>query len=175
MKKHIIWSNRDIKLEDWEDCLKDWEPEITDEDEQWMLVNQWNNEYLEDERANLNIDLHAAIAGCELLFLVAIPVIVTVGALGLLISQMVIHLCFHHFLDGSAEKILQGFLDVSSSLNIVFLQQSLNNVPFSFGHGSGSENFLLFVRHKNRPPMIFYLIIEDRSSSAIYRKLFTSS
>ena len=61
MKKHIIWSNRDIKLEDWEDCLKDWEPEITDEDEQWMLVNQWNNEYLEDERANLNIDLHAGI------------------------------------------------------------------------------------------------------------------
>ena len=61
MKKHIIWSNRDLKLEDWEDCLKDWEPEITDEDEQWMLVNQWNNEYLEDERANLNVDLHAGI------------------------------------------------------------------------------------------------------------------
>ena len=61
MKKHIIWSNRDLKLEDWEDCLKDWEQEITDEDEQWMLVHQWNNEYLEDERANLNIDLHAGI------------------------------------------------------------------------------------------------------------------
>jgi len=61
MKKHIIWSNRDLKLEDWEDCLKDWEPEVTNENEQWMLVNQWNDEYLEDERANLNIDLHAGI------------------------------------------------------------------------------------------------------------------
>jgi hypothetical protein len=61
MKKYIIWSNRDLKLEDWKDCLEDWKPEITDENEQWMLVNMWNNEYLEDERANLNIDLHAGI------------------------------------------------------------------------------------------------------------------
>ena len=61
MKKYIIWSNRDLKLEDWKDCLEDWKPEITDENEQWMLVNMWNDEYLEDERANLNINLHAGI------------------------------------------------------------------------------------------------------------------
>ena len=62
---------------------------------------------------------------------------------------MIIHLCFHHFLDGAAEKVFQRFLDVCSRLNVIFLQQSLNDIPFSFGHGSGSEDFFLFVRHKN--------------------------
>ena len=61
MKKHVIWSNGDLKLEDWEDCLKDWEPEITDESEQWELVHRWNDEYLDDERANLNIPVPGGI------------------------------------------------------------------------------------------------------------------
>lgn len=61
MKKHIIWTNRDLKLEDWEDCLKDWEPDITDERERWDLVYRWNDELLGDERANLNIPVPGGI------------------------------------------------------------------------------------------------------------------
>lgn len=67
MKKHLIWSNRNLKLEDWEDCLKDWEPEITDENEKWELVRRWNDEYLDDERANLNVPVaHGIIAIADL-------------------------------------------------------------------------------------------------------------
>ena len=67
MKRHLIWSNRNLKLEDWEDCLKDWEPEITDENEKWELVRRWNDEYLDDERANLNIPIpHGIIAIADL-------------------------------------------------------------------------------------------------------------
>lgn len=58
MKKHIIWSNRDLKLEDWEDSFEElrtcFDEEIT-ENEKWDMVYQWNNEYLDDERINLNI------------------------------------------------------------------------------------------------------------------------
>lgn len=54
---HLIWSNAYLNLEDWSDCLEDWKPEVTDEAEQWELVEMWNREYLDDERANLHIDL----------------------------------------------------------------------------------------------------------------------
>lgn len=58
MQKHIIWSNANLKLEDWEDSFDElktcFDEEIT-EDEKWSMVSQWNDEYLDDERANLNI------------------------------------------------------------------------------------------------------------------------
>ena len=64
MKKHIIWTNRDLKLEDWKDMFDELEvcfDEETSEDEKWDMVYQWNNEYLDDERVNLNVDVHAGI------------------------------------------------------------------------------------------------------------------
>ena len=54
MKKHIIWSNRNLDLDDWMDFLEDEYPEITDAYEQYHLIEDMNMESLEDERCNLN-------------------------------------------------------------------------------------------------------------------------
>lgn len=54
MKKHIIWSNRNLDLDYWMDFLEDEYPEITDEHEQYHLIEDMNMEYLDDERMNLN-------------------------------------------------------------------------------------------------------------------------
>ncbi len=60
MIKHVIW-NSWIDLEDWQDYLTECFPDITDECEQYSLCSEMNSEYLEDERANLNIDLPGMI------------------------------------------------------------------------------------------------------------------
>lgn len=57
MKKNIIWSS-DIDLKDWEDYLAEEYPNITDENKKYELVYEINDMYLEDERINLDIDLH---------------------------------------------------------------------------------------------------------------------
>ena len=49
-----------------------------------------------------HFDLHASVARRDPLALIPVPGIVAVGTLGLLIPKVLIHLCFHHFLDGSA-------------------------------------------------------------------------
>ena len=54
MKKHIIWSNRDLNIEDWKDFLEEEHPEVDDEYEQYELVANLNAQYLDDEYANLN-------------------------------------------------------------------------------------------------------------------------
>ena len=55
MKKHIIWSNLDLNLEDWKDFLEEEYPDVTDEYKQFNLVSELNDEYLADERMNCNI------------------------------------------------------------------------------------------------------------------------
>lgn len=57
MKKYIIWQNYNIDLrdEDNEDYLKQYYPEVTSEAEKYCIIEELNNFYLEDERANLNI------------------------------------------------------------------------------------------------------------------------
>ncbi len=61
MKKHIIWQNIDLNIEDWKDGyeeyieinnLEDRNPE--DEDEIYDFMVDTNNLYLDDERCNLN-------------------------------------------------------------------------------------------------------------------------
>ncbi len=61
MKKHIIWSNMNLDIEDWRDGYKEYLEmnEIDDEDPndeyaiyEWMW--ETNGYYLDDERANLN-------------------------------------------------------------------------------------------------------------------------
>ena len=54
MKKHIIWSNINLKIEDWKDFLEKYHPDINDKYEQMNLIREMNSEYLWDERANLN-------------------------------------------------------------------------------------------------------------------------
>ena len=59
-QKHLIWSNFDLDYEDWRTDLEEQYPELT-EDERMMLMYDINNGYLDDERANLNIQLDQPI------------------------------------------------------------------------------------------------------------------
>ena len=61
MKKHIIWSNLNINVEDWADFLAEEYPDVTDEYEQYRLITEINNDYIEDDRISLDIDLDEEI------------------------------------------------------------------------------------------------------------------
>ena len=61
MKKHIIWSNMNLDIEDWRDGYKEWleindiddrDPDDEDDIYDWMVNT--NDEYLYDERMNLD-------------------------------------------------------------------------------------------------------------------------
>ena len=61
MKKNIIWTNLYLDYERyWKDWLEEEYPDLTD-DEREQLMNEMNNDYLDDERANLNIQLNRPI------------------------------------------------------------------------------------------------------------------
>lgn len=61
MKKHIIWSNMNLNIEDWRDGYKEY-LEMNDMDDQdpddehsiYQWMNETNDMYLDDERCNLN-------------------------------------------------------------------------------------------------------------------------
>ena len=55
MKKHIIWQNYNVNLKDYEDFLEEYYPDITNEEEKHYIIEELNNQYLEDERARLDI------------------------------------------------------------------------------------------------------------------------
>lgn len=57
---HIIWSNLNLNLDEWRTDLADEHPDAT-EDELYDLMNEYNADYLDDERMNLNITLSAPI------------------------------------------------------------------------------------------------------------------
>lgn len=57
---HLIWSNYDIDYEDWRDDLEAEHPDMT-EDERISLMYDINNDYLDDERCNLDIQLSRPI------------------------------------------------------------------------------------------------------------------
>lgn len=54
--KHIIWSDYDLDYEDWRDDLEAEYPDLS-EDERIALMYEINGDYLDDERANLNVQL----------------------------------------------------------------------------------------------------------------------
>lgn len=59
-KKLVVWSNEDLDLDDWrEDLLAD-HPDYS-EDELYRLMCETNDEYLNDERMNLDIVLKQPI------------------------------------------------------------------------------------------------------------------
>lgn len=58
--RHIIWGNVNLDIDDWRDDLKSDYPDIT-EDEMYEKMYEINEEYLEDERTNLNIQLSQPI------------------------------------------------------------------------------------------------------------------
>jgi hypothetical protein len=55
-EKHTIWSNFHLDFKDWEADLKNEYKDKT-EDELTTLMYETNNDYLDDERVNLNIQL----------------------------------------------------------------------------------------------------------------------
>ena len=63
-KRHIIWSNVDLNLDDWKDDLLEWydngDEEVSEQD-LYALMCQANNDYLDDERMNLNVRLNNPI------------------------------------------------------------------------------------------------------------------
>lgn len=60
MKKHIIWSNCDLKIDDWREAyaefleINDMDDDPEDEDAIYEYMVETNGEYLYDERMNLN-------------------------------------------------------------------------------------------------------------------------
>lgn len=58
--RHIIWSNYALDYEDWRDDLEVYYPYLSEE-ERIQVMYETNNEYLKDERANLNIQLSQPI------------------------------------------------------------------------------------------------------------------
>ncbi len=59
-EKHIIWSNCDLDLDDWRDDLAEEYPDKS-EDELYAIMCETNDHYLDDERANLDIQLRMPI------------------------------------------------------------------------------------------------------------------
>lgn len=60
MRKHIIWSNMNLDIEDWRDGYKEmaeengWEEDTDDDDNLYDYMIETNNMYLDDERMNLD-------------------------------------------------------------------------------------------------------------------------
>jgi len=52
----VIWSNRDLDYEDWREWLEVEYPTLS-EDERIEMMYEQNNDYLADERLNLDIDV----------------------------------------------------------------------------------------------------------------------
>lgn len=59
-EKHIIWSNYNLDLDDWRDDLQAEYPDKT-ENELYEIMCETNDQYLEDERVNLDIQLPESI------------------------------------------------------------------------------------------------------------------
>lgn len=57
---HLIWSNFHLDIEDWRDALLEEHPDAT-ESELFRMMYDLNDDYLADERINLNIQLKCPI------------------------------------------------------------------------------------------------------------------
>lgn len=58
--KHVVWSDINLDFEDWRDDLQEQYPTAS-EDELITKMYEINNDYLDDERTNLNIQLPQSI------------------------------------------------------------------------------------------------------------------
>ena len=58
--RHVIWGNINLNLEDWIEDLKEDYPDLSDDGLEEKM-HEINNSYLEDERANLDIQLSQPI------------------------------------------------------------------------------------------------------------------
>ena len=114
-------------------------------------------------------DFHRTIPTVYLLAFIAVSIIVVVRTLGFFVPKMILHFCFHHFLDGAAKKIFKSILDIFSSLNIVFFEKLTNDISFSFCHFNSVNRFLLFC-HNKRPSYELDFIIEEPLMTYLQKK-----
>ena len=63
------------------------------------------------------------------------------------IPEVIIHLGLHHLLDGAAEQVFESILDVFGGFDVVFLQELLDDLTFSFGHHDFMDGFLFSSCH----------------------------
>ena len=61
MKKNVIWSNSNLDYEDWKEFFDEEYPGL-DVDERIDMMYELNDEYLDDERMNLDIPVDATFA-----------------------------------------------------------------------------------------------------------------
>jgi hypothetical protein len=68
MKKHTIWGNINLDIEDWRDGYKEYlemndidDEDPDDEDAIYQWMNETNDMYLDDERCNLNRKVNGRI------------------------------------------------------------------------------------------------------------------
>ena len=59
-ERRIIWSNYALDYEDWKDDLEEQYPELSEE-QRIALMYEINGDYLDDERANMNVQLSQPI------------------------------------------------------------------------------------------------------------------
>lgn len=59
-KRNLIWSNYDLDYDDWRADLEEYYPELS-ENERIEVMYETNNDYLDDERVNLDIQLNMPI------------------------------------------------------------------------------------------------------------------
>ena len=59
-QKHIVWSDMNLDLNDWRDDLTEQYPDAS-EDTLISKMYEINNDYLDDARTNLNIQLSQSI------------------------------------------------------------------------------------------------------------------
>ena len=66
-RDHLIWTNNPYYLdyEDWKESvdyvLEEYDNEEPSDEERWDIVDEINNTFLEDERANLNVNVGSTI------------------------------------------------------------------------------------------------------------------
>lgn len=67
MKKHIIWSNMNLNIEDWRDGYKEYleyngfDERHDNDDDLYNWMTETNDSYLDDERYNLNKEVDGRI------------------------------------------------------------------------------------------------------------------
>lgn len=119
-----------------------------------------------------DLDFHGTITAVYMFAFVIISIIIVIGTLRFLISEMIIHFCFHHFFNCFAQKIFQSILNIFGCLNIVFLQKLTDNVTFSFCHLYPMYGFLLFCHNKRfsyyNTNMVSYVINQLHTNHICY-------
>lgn len=65
--RHIVWSNLNLDVDDWRDSYKEYleanelDGDPANDDEVWKYMAETNDEYLTDERTNLDVQLSQPI------------------------------------------------------------------------------------------------------------------